>query len=141
MQNNTPSNLMPKMVKSEAELREILAVDQIYVVSKHATGRDFCRAVGSENTPGLDRCVCRGEPLFASADKFPSDTDWPTCTRPLNEAVVSEPENRSFFMHRSEVRCAHCDPNFSQVFPDGTQPTGTRDWINGVALNVETDIA
>jgi peptide-methionine (R)-S-oxide reductase len=66
-------------------------------------------------------------------DQAPSHRE-PSFWAPVGPGAVSEHEDRSWLMRRTEVRCASCEAHLGRVFPDGAKPTGARYCINGVAL-------
>lgn len=125
--------------RSDAEWREQLTPEQYRVTRKHGTERAFTSPLNDEKRTGTFACVCCGAPLFGSAHKFDSGTGWPSYTQPMSGDSVSEHQDRSFFMVRTEVRCSKCDAHLGHVFPDGPQPTGLRYCINGVALDFKPE--
>ncbi len=124
----------PKIEKSDAEWREQLTPEQYKVARKHGTERAFTSPLNDEKRAGTFHCVCCDAPLFKTETKFDSGTGWPSFYAPIDDDAVSEHEDRSFFMRRTEVCCAACDAHLGHVFPDGPQPTGQRYCMNGVAM-------
>ncbi|AZN72693.1 peptide-methionine (R)-S-oxide reductase [Georhizobium profundi] len=128
-----------KVEKSEAEWREQLTPEQFHVTRKHGTERAFTGPNWDQKAPGLYRCICCDKPLFRSETKFESGTGWPSFYEPVEPEAVSEHKDRSWFMTRTEIRCADCDAHLGHVFPDGPRPTGLRYCMNGVAMAFDPD--
>jgi peptide-methionine (R)-S-oxide reductase len=128
-----------KTVKSDAEWRQVLTPEQYRVTRKHGTERAFSHPYAEEKREGMYRCVCCGAPLFSSDTKFDSGTGWPSFYAPAEASPISEHDDSSFFMRRTEVRCAKCEAHLGHVFPDGPNPTGLRYCTNGVALKHDTN--
>jgi len=130
---------MPKITKTDQEWRDQLTKEQYEITRKHGTERAFTGPHQDEKRDGTFTCVCCGKSLFKTEAKFDSGTGWPSFFQPLEENAVSEHKDRSFFMVRTEVRCADCDAHLGHVFPDGPQPTGLRYCMNGHAMNFKAD--
>jgi peptide-methionine (R)-S-oxide reductase len=128
------SHRIPKISKSADEWKRELTPEQYHVTREHGTERAFSNPLNGEKRKGIFNCVCCGVPLFSSDTKFDSGTGWPSFWAPVDKAAVSEHEDRSWFMRRTEVRCASCDAHLGHVFLDGPKPTGARYCMNGVAL-------
>lgn len=133
------SNPNVEIVKSDAEWKAQLSAEQYHVTRKHGTEPPGTGPHLHQKANGTYFCVCCGNALFEGSTKFESGTGWPSFFAPIGEENVAEYKDRSFFMVRTEVRCAKCDAHLGHVFPDGPQPTGQRYCMNGHALTFEAD--
>jgi peptide-methionine (R)-S-oxide reductase len=130
------SGMGEKVTRTDAEWRAMLSDLAYRVTRQHGTERAFSHDDFPKG-PGIFRCVCCDAPLFDAGAKFDSGTGWPSFFQPIEPGAVEEHEDRSWFMRRTEVRCARCDAHLGHVFPDGPRPTGLRYCMNGVALRHE----
>ena len=124
-----------KVARTDAGWRSQLTPEQYYVTRQHGTERAGTSPLNDEKREGTFICVCCGEPLFSSQTKFESGSGWPSFDKPAAPEAVSEHEDRTLAVPRTEVRCARCEAHLGHVFPDGPpETTGLRYCINGAAL-------
>ncbi len=123
-----------KIMKTDAEWRQMLSSDQFDVTRQADTERAFSGAYYNNHEPGLYRCVCCANALFSSETKFDSGTGWPSFWAPIAKENVSSRIDLSLGMRRDEVICTLCDAHLGHVFDDGPKPTGLRYCMNSLAL-------
>lgn len=134
----TTSPDMERVEKTKEEWKKILTPEQYRILRQHGTERAGTGPHLNEKRSGTFLCAGCGNPLYRSDAKFESGTGWPSFYEAINGSVT-EHDDRSFFMRRTEVRCAKCEGHLGHVFPDGPHPTGLRYCMNGHAMTFTPD--
>ena len=112
-----------------------LTPTQYRVTQEAATEPAFRNRYWDNKQDGIYVDIVSGEPLFASTDKYDSQSGWPSFTVPIDAANVVMNEDREYGMVRTEVRSANGDSHLGHVFDDGpAESGGLRYCINSAAL-------
>ncbi len=109
---------------SDPDLRERLTPEQYRVTQQSGTERPFSGEYWDHWEEGLYVDVVSGEPLFSSREKFDAHCGWPSFSRPLEGAGVTEIRDVSQGMVRTEVRSSAADSHLGHVFNDGPRDQG-----------------
>jgi len=126
--------MMPKYERNP-DVVASLTPEQFWVTQESGTERPGTGKLLRNKEQGIYVDVVSGEPLFASSDKYDSGCGWPSFTKPIEPAHVTELTDDSLGMRRVEVRSTYGDSHLGHVFPDGPRDRGgLRYCINSASL-------
>ncbi|MBS3055379.1 MAG: peptide-methionine (R)-S-oxide reductase MsrB [Candidatus Aenigmarchaeota archaeon] len=128
---------MKQITKSDEEWKKKLTKEQYEAARRKGTEIPFTGEYVHTKDKGVYKCVCCGNDLFSSEDKFDSGTGWPSFTKPMKKGNVGKHSDNSLFMHRTEVICNKCGAHLGHVFDDGPESIGLRYCINSVSLKLK----
>ena len=121
--------------QKKKELKSILSPLQYKVTQENGTEPPFINDYFNKFEEGIYVDIVSGKPLFSSKDKFDSGCGWPAFSKPINNGYITEKEDFSHGMFRTEVRSSNANSHLGHVFNDGPKELGgLRYCINSAAL-------
>lgn len=122
--------------KTDEEWRQILTPEQYHILREKGTERPHTGKYNDETSSGTYVCAGCGVELFESDMKFSSNCGWPSFDT-AKEGRITELEDVSYGMIRTEVLCSNCGGHLGHVFDDGPTSTGLRYCINSASLDLK----
>ena len=128
------SSMDEKIVKTEAEWKEILTPEQYYILRQKGTDRPGDGGYTMHFEKGTYHCAACDAQLFESGTKYQSHCGWPSFDDAI-EGSVEYTLDRSHGMIRTEITCTRCGGHLGHVFDDGPRDTtGKRYCVNTTSI-------
>ncbi|MFI7022336.1 peptide-methionine (R)-S-oxide reductase MsrB [Micromonospora sp. NPDC049900] len=130
-----------ELPRTEDEWRVRLSPEEFRVLREAGTERAWTGEYVDTKTPGMYRCRACGAELYPSDTKFDSHCGWPSFDDAIPGAIT-EIEDDSHGMRRTEIRCARCDSHLGHVFRgEGFTPKNTRHCVNSISIRLDPGTA
>ena len=123
----------PPLNRLNSEWKKALSPAAYDVLREEGTERPGSSPLNAEKRPGVFVCAGCNLPLFTSAMKYESGTDWPSFFTTIPGVFATKTDHKILYP-RTEYHCARCGCHHGHIFDDGPPPTGKRYCNNGVAL-------
>jgi peptide-methionine (R)-S-oxide reductase len=128
------SSMDEKIVKTEAEWKEILTPEQYYILRQKGTDMPGNGGYTKHFEKGTYHCAACDAQLFESGTKYESHCGWPSFDDAIDGAVEYSLD-KSHGMIRTEITCTKCGGHLGHVFDDGPRDTtGKRYCVNTTSL-------
>ncbi|WP_029905806.1 peptide-methionine (R)-S-oxide reductase MsrB [Mycoplasmopsis opalescens] len=111
------------MFDKEKRLKELTEL-QYKITQESYTEKPYENEYDNHFEKGIYVDIVDGTPLFKSTDKFNSGCGWPAFSKPINNEVISEFEDLSHNLIRTEVKSTNASSHLGHVFNDGPKDKG-----------------